>query len=117
MDDARGGSYGGSLLVALGWYATIIGAYVVGSLSVPWRPSTDCTAMFSCVSPATGLLLVGMVLGLPVLGGLTVVTAVVTVPIARRVRSVLLAGTASAAASAAVSAVLGAVYVVYLGLR
>jgi len=104
------------VLVAVGWYATVAGGLVVGTLGVPTQTSEqqECSAMFSCLSPGEGLLLFGILFGLPILTGLVIAAAAVTVPIARRIGSPILAGTLSAASSAAVVGALGAMY---LGAR
>ncbi|MER7458584.1 hypothetical protein [Micromonospora sp. NPDC126480] len=108
--DATGvrGRYGRSLLVATGWYATVLAALTVGTLSVPQAPRTDCSAMFSCLSPAESLALAGVVWGLPALLALTVVTLVVNALVVRFVRSVVAAGTLAAAVAVAVGAVAAA---------
>ncbi len=60
--------FGSSLLVALGWYATVIAAAITAADGVPEAPRNDCGTFAACLSPmaATGLALV--VVGIPVLG-------------------------------------------------
>ncbi|MGK5742581.1 hypothetical protein [Micromonospora sp. URMC 103] len=111
MDEAGArGRYGRSLSVALGWYATLVAAVVVGTLSVPSEPPQDCSAMFSCLSPAESLALAGLVWGAPALIGALVVTAVVNALLVRRISSAVLAGTASVAVTVALAAVAAGAY-------
>ncbi|MFC0503228.1 hypothetical protein [Micromonospora costi] len=105
-----GGRYGRSLAVASGWYATAIAAVVVGTMSVPDPPPRDCSALFSCLTPAESLALAGLVWGAPVLAGMLVVTAVVNAVVVRRVASAVLAGTLSVAVTVAVAATAAGVY-------
>ncbi len=100
--------------MAFGWYSTLLGGVVVGTLSVPAAPKRDCTAIFSCVSPFQGLIIAGIFFGAPVFVGLLISTLLITGPIARRVRSAILAGTLSAVASLCV---VGAVAAAYLARR
>ncbi|MDG4762250.1 hypothetical protein [Micromonospora sp. WMMD710] len=93
------GRYGRSMAVAAGWYVTVIAAVAVGTTSVPSASQTDCSAWFSCLSPAESLALVGLVWGGPVLVGLLIVTALVSALVVRLIPSAVLAGTASAAVS------------------
>lgn len=113
MDQPAGGRYGPSLLVACGWYVTVVAGFVVGTLSVPYTP-TECSGFGSCLSPGAGLLIVGAAVGVPVGAALLAVTALVTVPVVRGVRSAILAGTLSAVVSVAVAAVAA---VAYAGVR
>jgi hypothetical protein len=107
-------SYARSLLVAVGWYATIVAAVVVGALSVPAAPARACSPGFGCLPPGEGLFLVGVVFGVPVLAGLLITTSLVNVLVVRLARSAILAGTLSAVASVGVA---GALTAIYLGTR
>ncbi|GAB3954430.1 hypothetical protein GCM10027614_61510 [Micromonospora vulcania] len=98
------------MAVAFGWYATVVAALAVGTLSVPSAPQDDCTAMFSCLSPLEKLLLVGLFGGAPVLVGLLIVTAAVTALLVRRISSVVLSGTLSAVVSGVACALVAGVY-------
>jgi hypothetical protein len=101
-------SYGQTLLVAFGWYASIVGALAVGTLSVPTEPVRDCSAIFSCMTPIEGLIVVGVFVGAPVLAVLLMVAFLVTALVARRVPSAILAGTLSALISVSVIGVVAA---------
>ncbi|WFE21965.1 hypothetical protein O7621_00830 [Solwaraspora sp. WMMD937] len=109
VDAPRRAPYGRSLLVALGWYATVITAVVVGQSGIPAAPRTDCSVMFSCLTPQEeiGLLLL---VGSPVLLGLLVCTLVVTGLLARLIPSPIVVGTLSVLGSVAVVAVVVAVW-------
>lgn len=112
----RRASYGLSLLVALGWYVTVIAAIVVGELSIPERPrpADGCSMPFACMSRAEGLQFMAVVLGVPILGGLLIVSLLMIALVARKVASPIVAGTVCAAASVAV--VMAAI-AAYGGLR
>ncbi|HEU4422619.1 MAG TPA: hypothetical protein VFR67_08765 [Pilimelia sp.] len=107
-----GARYGRSLLVAFGWYVTLVVATAVGMLSVPSAPQDDCSAMFACMSPVAGLVLVGIVYGAPVLTVLLVMTALLAGVSARSIRSAVLAGSLSAVAGIALT---GGVVIAYVG--
>ncbi|GIF78220.1 hypothetical protein [Asanoa siamensis] len=104
--EKRGASFGLGVLVALGWYATVVGAVVVGESGVPVAPDRDCSAMFSCLSPAEGVVLL-LIAGAPVLFGLLVGTVVLAALLARWIRSAILVGTLSAGGSLAIVALVG----------
>ncbi|GAA3776562.1 hypothetical protein GCM10022225_75650 [Plantactinospora mayteni] len=112
MDDVaapRRASFGLSLLVALGWYTTVLAAVFVGHAGIPATPNRDCAAVFSCMTPQEELGLL-VILGGPILAGLLFSTLVVTGLLARRVPSSILTGTLSALGSVVVVAVAGAVW-------
>ena len=97
MDDVDAtdrASFGLSLLVALGWYATVAGAVVVGRSGIPPAPERDCSAFFSCLTPLEELALFAIV-GAPLVAGLLLCTAAVTALLTRRVASSILAGSLS----------------------
>lgn len=117
VDVPRRASFGLSLLVALGWYATVIAAVLVGWSGIPPAPNRDCSAVFSCLTPQEelGMMVILMViLAAPILAGLLVSTLVITGLLARRIPSAILTGTLSALGSVGVVAVAGAVW---LGAR
>ncbi|TDC84235.1 hypothetical protein E1193_06585 [Micromonospora sp. KC606] len=109
VDATRRASFGLSVLVALGWYATVITAIFVGWSGVPAAPNRDCSAMFSCLTPQEEIGLM-VILGGPILAGLLVSTLVVTGLLARLVPSSILTGTLSALGGVVVVAVAGAVW-------
>lgn len=109
VDAPRRASFGLSLLVALGWYATVIAAVLVGWSGIPAAPNRDCSAVFSCLTPQEEIGLM-VILGGPILAGLLFSTLVVTGLLARRVPSSILTGTLSALGSVVVAAVAGAVW-------
>jgi hypothetical protein len=109
VDAPRRASFGLSLLVALGWYATVISAVFVGRSGIPAAPRTDCSAMFSCLTPQEEIGLLVLVGG-PVLAGLLVCTLVVTGLLARLIPSPIVTGTLSVLGSVVVVAVIGAVW-------
>jgi hypothetical protein len=109
VDAPRRASFGLSLLVALGWYATVIAAVLVGRSGIPAAPKRDCSALFSCLTPQEEIALM-VIVGWPILAALLFITLVVTGLLARRVPSSILAGTLSALGSVVVVAVAGAVW-------
>ncbi|MFC8848556.1 MULTISPECIES: hypothetical protein [unclassified Micromonospora] len=112
MDDVaapRRASFGLSLLVACGWYATVIAAVFVGWSGVPARPKRDCAEVFDCLTPQEEFGL-AMIFGAPILVGLLSTTAVVTGLLGRRIPSPILAGTLSVLVTVVVAAVAGAVW-------
>ncbi|MFC8849892.1 MULTISPECIES: hypothetical protein [unclassified Micromonospora] len=112
MDDAeapRRGSFGSSLLVALGWYATVAAAVFVGLVGVPANPNRDCSVIFACLTPQEGFA-VAAILGAPVLAAMLLTTAVITFPLARRVPSPILAGTLSVSITIAVAVVAAGIW-------
>lgn len=109
VDAPRRASFGLSLLVALGWYATVLAAVFVGWSATPVTPNRDCSAAFSCLTPQEEIGL-AMILGAPILVGLLFITLVVTGLLARRVPSSILTGTLSALGSVVVAVVVGAVW-------
>ncbi|MBY8871348.1 hypothetical protein K7640_05765 [Micromonospora sp. PLK6-60] len=112
MDDVDGShraSFRSSLLVALGWYATVIAAALLGTSGIPTAPDRDCSAMFSCLTAQEQLGLLALV-GAPFLAGLLVITLALTGLLARRLPSSILAGTLSVLGSLAVAAVAGAAW-------
>jgi hypothetical protein len=96
VDAPRRGSYGLSLLVALGWCVVVPAAVLVGLSGIPAAPQEDCSAIFSCLSPAEEAGLIMAFFGLPVLVGVVVATAVVAALLSRHVRSPVVTGTLSA---------------------
>ncbi|MEV0721082.1 hypothetical protein [Asanoa sp. NPDC050611] len=106
---ARGASFGLSLLVALGWYATVIAAVVVGQSGIPAAPDRDCSAMFSCLAPQDGIVLI-LIVAAPVLAVLALCTVVVAALLTRVSRSPILVGTLSTVGGIAVVAVVGTVW-------
>jgi len=98
MDDLaapRRSSFGLSLLVALGWYATAVGAIVVGRSGVPAAPDRYCPGFFGCLTPLEQLALFAIV-GAPLIAGLLAYTAAATALLARWIPSPILAGSLSA---------------------
>ena len=96
------GRYGASVLVGVGWFATVVAAFAVGEWSVPQRPvePADCTS-FGCGLTLLDLLPAFLVLvGGPALLLLLAVTAGV-----HRLRlPAALTGTLSALGTVAVAA-------------
>lgn len=89
MNDAeapRRGSFGSSLLVAFGWYATLLAAIFVGRAGVPTNPNRDCSAAFDCLKPQEEFLLAAII-GAPVLAAMLLTTLAITAPLARRAPS------------------------------
>jgi len=109
VDAPRRASFGWSLLVALGWYATVIAAAVVGWLGIPVAPNRDCSAMFSCLTRLEEIQLLVFLFGGPVLAGL-LSTLVFTGLLARWVPSSILTGTLSTLGSVVVAVAGGAVW-------
>lgn len=103
------GRYGRSLLVAVGWYATLTAAVVVGTLSVPGQPEQDCSAVFSCLSPTERLLLAALWV-VPALLGALIVTSIVNALVVRRITSAVLAGTLSVAITVPIGLAVAAAY-------
>lgn len=97
MERARA-SYGASLLVAVGWFVTVLVALYVGDTSVPRDPRRECPYFGSCVDTADLVPIVAVTLGPPLLLVLAAVTKLVT----RLPMSPAAAGTLSALASAVV---------------
>jgi hypothetical protein len=94
-----GHRFGGGLLVALGWYATLIAAAVVAGLGSPTRPSTpqDCDVSFNCGSSSVRFAVVlAIVFGLPLLFTLTAVAMLMLAWLVRVLPSALVAGTIAA---------------------
>jgi hypothetical protein len=110
VDAPRGASFGLSLLVALGWYATLTAAVLVGWSGIPAAPDRDCSAAFSCLTRLQTVGLLAIALGGPVLMGLLSCTFVVTGLLARRLPSSILTGTLSVLGAVAIVAVVGAVW-------
>jgi hypothetical protein len=112
VDAPHRASFGLSLLVALGWYATVIAAIVVGWLGIPAAPNQDCSEAFSCLTPQENisLMLIFGIYNIPILGCLLFITAVVTGQLVRRVPSSILTGTLSALGSVGVMALADAVW-------
>ncbi|GAA3456377.1 hypothetical protein GCM10018962_82110 [Dactylosporangium matsuzakiense] len=94
-------SFGLSMLVALGWYVTVIAANYAGHSQIPTAPVRDCGEIFSCLSPAQELMLLLLFAG-PLLAALLLCTAGLSLLFARLVPSSVLAGSAAAAGSVAV---------------
>jgi hypothetical protein len=109
VDAPRRASFGLSLLVALGWYAIVIAAVLVGRSGIPAAPNRDCSEAFSCLTPQEEIGLM-VIFGIPILGGLLLTTVVVTGLLVRRVPSSILTGTLSALGSVGVMAVANAVW-------
>ncbi|WP_431904996.1 hypothetical protein [Micromonospora carbonacea] len=109
MNDAeapRRGSFGSSLLVAFGWYATVLAAIFVGRAGVPTNPNRDCSAAFDCLEPQEEFLLAAII-GAPVLAAMLLTTLAITAPLARRVPSPALAGTLSVSITVGLAVVAG----------
>jgi hypothetical protein len=104
VGESRRASFGLSLLVALGWYATVIAAVLVGRLGIPAAPDRDCSGFLSCPTPQEEIVILA-IFGLPVLAGLVFSAVVVTGLLVRWIPSSILAGTLSALGSVAVVAV------------
>lgn len=100
-------SFGSSLLVALGWYATVIAAAITAADGIPEAPRNDCGTFAACLSPmaATGLALA--VVGVPVLGLLVVATLAVTAFTTRLTGSSIVAGTLAAVGGVVLAAAIG----------
>ncbi|MEV5818459.1 hypothetical protein ABUL04_21390 [Micromonospora harpali] len=92
--------------MALGWYATVFAAVFVGSAGVPANPNRDCSVIFACLTPQEGLALAAIV-GAPVLTAMLLTTLAITVPLARRVPSPILAGTLSVSITVGLAVVAG----------
>jgi uncharacterized membrane protein YhaH (DUF805 family) len=103
------GRYGRSLLVAIGWYATVVAAAIVANLSVPEEPQQDCSAMFSCLSPF-GEIMLAALWAVPVLLGMLIVTSIVNALVVRRVESAILAGTLSVAITVSLAVLVAGAY-------
>lgn len=99
--------FGASMLVAIGWFGTLVAALAVGDRSLPDPPPQGGCPSFGCHWSLLDLLpAIVLVVGVPLLLVLMAVTAVVT-----RLRiPAALAGTLSALATVAVSAVGIALY-------
>ncbi|KIR65645.1 hypothetical protein TK50_09780 [Micromonospora haikouensis] len=106
MDPPRRGSFGSSLLVALGWYVTVFAAVFVGSAGVPTNPNQDCSVIFACLTPQEGFVLAAIV-GAPVLAAMLLTTLAITALLARRVPSPALAGTLSVSITVGLAVVAG----------
>jgi len=104
VDAPRRASFWLSLLVALGWYVTIIAAVLVGGSGLPAAPDRDCSAVFSCQTLQEEFGLMVIFFGGPILAGLLFSTLVVTGLLARRVPSPILTGTLSTLGSVVVVA-------------
>jgi len=101
----RRAPYGLSVLVALGWYATVLAAVIVGELQVAGGRSCENASSW-CFTPGQGIV-IGLVLASPFLLGLLVGALLLAVPIVRLMPSAPLAGTLTAAAAALLVAVVG----------
>jgi hypothetical protein len=97
----RRADYGLSFLVALGFYASVVGAFVVGAVSLPVAPQSEDCAGF-CFSPALTMV-VFLVFAVPYAIGLLLLTLVILVPVVRLTRSPLLAGAVSGGAGLAIT--------------
>lgn len=93
---SHGAVFRSSLLVALGWFVVVPAAVLVAWSGMPAAPNRDCSAMFSCLSPAEQVGLLMIFFGLPVLAGAAVVTVAVAALLARYVRWPVVTGTVSA---------------------
>jgi hypothetical protein len=101
MDETRA-PYGASMLVAVGWFVTMLGAAAVGEWSVPDWPRDEC---FACLDASVFVGPILAVSAVPLLVVLMAVTAVVT----RWPLPAPIAGTVSALATAVlVAAVIAA---------
>ncbi|WP_431976323.1 hypothetical protein [Micromonospora haikouensis] len=109
VEAPRRGSFGPSLLVALGWYATVAAALFVGLVGVPANPNRDCSAAFACLTPQEGFV-VAAILYAPVFAAMLLITAAITVPLARRVSSPVLAGTLSVSITVGVAVVVAGIW-------
>ncbi|WP_033337871.1 hypothetical protein [Catenuloplanes japonicus] len=97
METSRA-SYGETLLVSIGWYATVLAGLAAGDATTPDRPRgpDDCTTIGSCLSLLDLLPLLTVVAG----GGLLLLSLPVAA-IARLVtRSAVVAGTLTAGGTA-----------------
>jgi hypothetical protein len=106
-------SYGWTVLVAYGWFATVGATALVGFFLVPEPPHPDCSAIFSCLSPVQAMAL-WLAVALPAVVAAIVATALVAIPVSRLFRSPFLAGTLTVVCAALV--VLAAVQA-YRGVR
>src|ERR1051325_2798170 len=107
-------SYGPSMLVAAGWYATAVAAVIAGLSGDPVRPQEDCSAMFSCLSPVEALGIWMAVAGVWVFGVLLLATLGITALTARLTGSPIVAGTFAAFGGVALC---GGLLATYLAVR
>jgi hypothetical protein len=109
--------YSASLLVAIGWFVTVVVSAILGNVTLPDKPrdptADECQAAFSCLSRAQTVEF-GLLLSTPVLMGLLLVTMLLLIGLTRVFRSALLAGSAGAAGSMAIA---GCVLFAWLGSR
>ncbi|WP_431895434.1 hypothetical protein [Micromonospora haikouensis] len=106
VDPRRRASFGSSLLVAFGWYATVAAAVFVGLVGVPANPNRDCSVIFACLTPQEGFVLAAIV-GAPVLAAMLLATLAITPLLARRVPSPVLAGTLSVSVTVGLAVLAG----------
>jgi hypothetical protein len=99
------------VLVAMGWYATLIAALFVAVSGLPATPRTGCGEVFSCLTPAQSLGLAAGVVAVPVLAGLMISTVIITGLLARRIASAIAVGTLAALGSIAIVSACGAALV------
>ncbi|WP_189040706.1 hypothetical protein [Micromonospora sonchi] len=92
--------------MALGWYATVIAAVLVGRAGIPVAPDRDCAAVFSCMTPGQEVILLMIIAG-PVLVALLIITLPVTALLARWVSSSIVTGTLAALGSVVAAAAVG----------
>ncbi|GAA4608862.1 hypothetical protein BJY16_007047 [Actinoplanes octamycinicus] len=111
-DDERiGTSYGWTVAVGLGWYATVISAWLVGRFQVDDPHACDGQFGTWCMTSAhAGIFWLSV--ASPVLLVMVVVMLLIARPISRNVPAPPLAGTLAAAASGAVVACLGGAWLV-----
>ncbi|WP_157408603.1 hypothetical protein [Actinoplanes sp. N902-109] len=102
----RRAPYGLSVLVAVGWYATVLTAVVVGTLQTSTERSCDDAPSW-CFTPEQGIG-IGLVVASPFLLVLVLCTLPVAALCTRLVSSAPLAGTLSAVVAGAVVAALAA---------
>jgi hypothetical protein len=104
-ETVRRAPYGLSVLVALGWYAVVLAAVIVGEFQVAGEHSC-VNASSWCFTPGQGMA-IGLVLASPFLLGMVVGAFLLAIPIARLVPSAPLAGTLSALAAALLVTLVG----------
>ena len=92
--------------MALGWYATVIAAILVGRAGIPVAPDRDCSAVFSCMTPGQEVILLMIIAG-PVVVALLIITLPVTALLARWIPSSIVTGTLSALGSVVAAATVG----------
>jgi hypothetical protein len=108
---ARWASYGWTVLVAIGWYVTVLAALVLGKAQVPGHGCANAPGL--CFEPLAGLIML-LVLASPFLLGMLVCALVLAIPINDMTSSPPLAGTLSAVSGILLAAAIAALI---LGVR